>query len=248
MKPLNGPPDRLICPDRGRRRCADPPRRYIAPMSSGARRPIWNSIASDTNHDGILTLAEYARARSPKIVKAKGGTDRSGPFEAAGGPMVRRAVRGGRPDKRSGQGDARAVRRCRARAFRRGEDLNHDGTVTPKEARMAARIKNKAAKRGGGANGAPNTAVPFHPAKAGPKAPRGSHIETPRSPRESGPGPRPSLGNRQKATPSPAAPLSSLSQIVARDRQRAAGYADVLDLEIAPGSPQRNAADRACER
>ncbi len=93
---------------------------------------------SDTNHDGILTLAEYHAALAA-IVKAKGGTP-----TPKGWAMV--DAQFAAVDQTHSGRVSRAQFVDAALAHFDGADLNHDGTVTPKEARMAAKIKNKAAK------------------------------------------------------------------------------------------------------
>ena len=93
---------------------------------------------SDANHDGILTLAEYHAALAA-IVKARGGTP------TPQGWAIVDAQFGAVDQTHSGR-VSRAQFIDAALAHFDGADLNHDGTVTPKEARIAAKIKNKAAK------------------------------------------------------------------------------------------------------
>ena len=93
---------------------------------------------SDTNHDGVLTLAEYHAALAA-IVKVRGGTP-----TPQGWAMV--DAQFATVDQTHSGRVTRAQFVDAALAHFDGADLNHDGTVTPKEARTAAKIKNKAAK------------------------------------------------------------------------------------------------------
>ena len=92
----------------------------------------------DTNHDGVLTLAEYHAALAA-IVKAKGGTPT--PKGWAIGDAQFATV-----DQTHSGRVTRAQFVDAALAHFDGADINHDGTVTPKEARVAAKIKNREAK------------------------------------------------------------------------------------------------------
>ena len=92
----------------------------------------------DANHDGILTIAEYHAALAA-IVKARGGTPTPQGWAIVDAQFA--AV-----DQTHSGRVTRAQFVDAALAHFDGADLNHDGTVTPKEARMAAKIKNKAAK------------------------------------------------------------------------------------------------------
>jgi hypothetical protein len=93
---------------------------------------------ADANHDGILTREEYHAALA-RIVKAKGGTPTpkgwamvDAQFDAVDQAHTGRIPRGNFV--------------AAALAHFDGADLNHDGTVTPDEARKAASIKRKMAK------------------------------------------------------------------------------------------------------
>jgi len=114
---------------------ADPPPVHRADVE---RRAEAMFDRSDTNHDGILTLAEYHAALAA-IVKAKGGTPTPQGWAIVDAQFA--AV-----DQTHSGRVARAQFVDAALAHFDGADLNHDGTVTPKEARMAAKIKNRAAK------------------------------------------------------------------------------------------------------
>ena len=114
---------------------ADPPPAHRADVE---RRAEAMFDRSDTNHDGILTLAEYHAALAA-IVKAKGGTP-----TPQGWAMV--DAQFATVDQTHSGRVTRAQFVGAALAHFDGADLNHDGTVTPKEARMAAKIKNRAAK------------------------------------------------------------------------------------------------------
>jgi len=114
---------------------ADPPPVHRAAVEQRAQNMF---DRSDTNHDGILTLAEYHAALAA-IVKAKGGTP-----TPQGWAMV--DAQFATVDQTHSGRVTRAQFVGAALAHFDGADLNHDGTVTPKEARMAAKIKNRAAK------------------------------------------------------------------------------------------------------
>ena len=103
---------------------------------------------ADVNHDGILTREEY-HAALERIVKAKGGTPTAkgwaivdAQFDAVDQAHTGRIPRGNFV--------------AAALAHFDGADLNHDGTVTPDEARKAARIKRKVAKEQDKAERAPD--------------------------------------------------------------------------------------------
>lgn len=93
---------------------------------------------ADANHDGILTRDEYHAALA-RIVTAKGGkpTAKGWAMVDAQFDAVDQAHTGRIP-----RGNFIAA----ALAHFDGADLNHDGTVTPGEARKAASIKRKVAK------------------------------------------------------------------------------------------------------
>ncbi len=114
---------------------ADPPPVH---RSDVERRAQTMFDRSDTNHDGILTLAEYHAALAA-IVRAKGGTP-----TPKGWAMV--DAQFATVDQTHSGRVTRAQFIDAALAHFDGADLNHDGTVTPKEARIAAKIKNRAAK------------------------------------------------------------------------------------------------------
>ena len=114
---------------------ADPPPVHRIDVQ---RRAEFMFDKCDANHDGILTLAEYHAALAA-IVKAKGGTPTPQGWAIVDAQFA--AV-----DQTHSGRVARAQFVDAALAHFDGADLNHDGTVTPKEARMAAKIKNKAAK------------------------------------------------------------------------------------------------------
>ena len=114
---------------------ADPPPVHRAAVEQRAQNMF---DRSDTNHDGILTLAEYHAALAA-FVKAMGGTP-----TPQGWAMV--DAQFATVDQTHSGRVTRAQFVGAALAHFDGADLNHDGTVTPKEARTAAKIKNKAAK------------------------------------------------------------------------------------------------------
>ena len=114
---------------------ADPPPEQRANVE---RRAEAMFDKADANHDGILTRDEYHAALAA-IVKAKGGTPtpRGWAMVDAQFDAVDQAHTGRIP-----RGNFVAA----ALAHFDGADLNHDGTVTPGEARKAASIKRKMAK------------------------------------------------------------------------------------------------------
>ena len=114
---------------------ADPPPAQRAEVE---RRAEAMFDKADANHDGILTRDEYHAALAA-IVKAKGGTPtaRGWAMVDAQFDAVDQAHTGRIP-----RGNFVAA----ALAHFDGADLNHDGTVTPDEARKAASIKRKVAK------------------------------------------------------------------------------------------------------
>jgi hypothetical protein len=119
---------------------ADPPPAKRAEVQARAEAMF---DKADANHDGILTRDEYHAALAA-IVKAKGGTPTAkgwamvdAQFDAVDQAHTGRIPRGNFV--------------AAALAHFDGADLNHDGTVTPDEARKAARIKRKVAKAQEGA-------------------------------------------------------------------------------------------------
>jgi len=93
----------------------------------------------DTNHDGVLTLREYHAALAA-IVKAKGGTPTPKGWAVVDAQFATVDLAHAGRVTRAQFVDA-------ALAHFDGADINHDGTVTPKEARTAAKIKNREAKK-----------------------------------------------------------------------------------------------------
>jgi hypothetical protein len=93
---------------------------------------------ADTNHDGILTRAEYHAALAA-IAKARGATPTAKGWAAVDAQFdtVDRGHTGRIP---------RAEFVGAALAHFDGADLNHNGTVTPEEARKAAKIQQRALK------------------------------------------------------------------------------------------------------
>jgi hypothetical protein len=94
---------------------------------------------ADANHDGILTREEY-HATLARIVAAKGGTPTAEGWRQVDAQFdsVDQAHTGRIP-----RGNFIAA----ALAHFDGADLNHDGVVTPNEARKAANIKRKVLKQ-----------------------------------------------------------------------------------------------------
>jgi hypothetical protein len=94
---------------------------------------------ADANHDGILTRGEY-HATLARIVAAKGGTPTGEGWRQVDAQFdaVDQAHTGRIP-----RGNFIAA----ALAHFDGADLNHDGIVTPDEARKAASIKRKVLKQ-----------------------------------------------------------------------------------------------------
>jgi hypothetical protein len=92
----------------------------------------------DTNHDGWLTLEEYHHALAA-IAKARGATPTAQGWAKADAQFA--AVDQARLGRVARQQFIDA-----AVAHTDGADLNHDGIVTPDEARKAASIKRKMAK------------------------------------------------------------------------------------------------------
>ena len=114
---------------------ADPPPAKRADVEARAEAMFEKA---DANHDGILTRDEYHAALA-RIVTAKGGTPTAkgwamvdAQFDAVDQAHTGRIPRGNFV--------------AAALAHFDGADLNHDGTVTPGEARKAASIKRKVAK------------------------------------------------------------------------------------------------------
>jgi hypothetical protein len=114
---------------------ADPP---PAKRADVERRAEAMFDRADANHDGILTRDEY-HAVLAAIVKAKGGTPTpkgwatvDAQFDAVDQAHTGRIPRGNFV--------------AAALAHFDGADLNHDGTVTPGEARKAASIKRRVMK------------------------------------------------------------------------------------------------------
>lgn len=93
---------------------------------------------ADTNHDGYLTLDEYHRALAA-IAKAKGATPTPKGWAAVDAQFAT-------VDQHHTGRIARADFVAAAVAHTDGADINHDGVVTPNEARKAATIKRKVAK------------------------------------------------------------------------------------------------------
>ncbi len=114
---------------------ADPPPVQRADVQQRAERMF---DRCDTNHDGVLTLAEYHAALAA-IVKAKGGTPTPKGWAIVDAQFAT-------VDQAHTGRVTRAQFVDAALAHFDGADINHDGTVTPKEARTAARIKNREAK------------------------------------------------------------------------------------------------------
>jgi len=114
---------------------ADPPPARRAEVQARAEAMF---DKADANHDGILTRDEYHAALAA-IVKAKGGTPTAKGWAVVDAQFdaVDQAHTGRIP-----RGNFVAA----ALAHFDGADLNHDGTVTPDEARKAASIKRKVAK------------------------------------------------------------------------------------------------------
>jgi len=114
---------------------ADPPPARRAEVQARAEAMF---DKADANHDGILTRDEYHAALAA-IVRARGGTPTAkgwamvdAQFDAVDQAHTGRIPRGNFV--------------AAALVHFDGADLNHDGTVTPNEARKAASIKRKVAK------------------------------------------------------------------------------------------------------
>jgi hypothetical protein len=97
---------------------------------------------ADTNHDGLLSRAEYqaailayARRFDPKVPATGKGMD----VAMTQYDVIAQGRTGGIP---------RAAFIDAALAHFDGADLNHDGVVTPEEARKAGAIKQKAFDKG----------------------------------------------------------------------------------------------------
>jgi hypothetical protein len=114
---------------------ADPPPVHRSDVEA---RAIAMFDKADVNHDGVMTRAEYHAALAA-IVKAKGGTP-----TAKGWAMV--DAQFDAVDQAHTGRIPRANFVAAALAHTDGADLNHDGTVTPDEARKAAAIKRRMAK------------------------------------------------------------------------------------------------------
>ncbi len=93
---------------------------------------------ADTDHDGVLTREEYHAALAA-IAMAKGATP-----TPQGWAMV--DAQFDAVDQAHSGRIPRAAFMAAATAHFDRADLNHDNTVTPGEARKAAKIKRKAAK------------------------------------------------------------------------------------------------------
>ncbi|WBO22701.1 EF-hand domain-containing protein [Sphingomonas abietis] len=114
---------------------ADPPPVHRSDVEA---RAIAMFDKADVNHDGVMTREEYHAALAA-IVKAKGGTP-----TAKGWAMV--DAQFDAVDQAHSGRIPRAAFVAAALAHTDGADLNHDGTVTPDEARKAASIKRKMLK------------------------------------------------------------------------------------------------------
>lgn len=93
---------------------------------------------ADTNHDGYLTLDEYHRVLAA-IAKAKGATPTPKGWAAVDAQFAT-------VDQHHTGRIPRAEFVAAAVAHTDGADLNHDGVITPDEARKAAEIKRRMAK------------------------------------------------------------------------------------------------------
>ncbi|MBA2935365.1 EF-hand domain-containing protein [Sphingomonas sp. CGMCC 1.13654] len=115
---------------------ADPPPVYRTDVQARAEAMF---DKADTNHDGILTRDEYHAALA-KIAKARGGTPTAKGWAIVDAQFdaVDQAHTGRIP---------RANFVAAALAHTDGADLNHDGVVTPSEARKAATIKRRVLKQ-----------------------------------------------------------------------------------------------------
>lgn len=115
---------------------ADPPPVHRSDVQARAEAMF---DKADTNHDGVMTREEY-HAVLAAIVKAKGGTPtpKGWAIVDAQFDAVDQAHTGRIP---------RANFVAAALAHTDGADLNHDGTVTPAEARKAASIKRRMIKQ-----------------------------------------------------------------------------------------------------
>ncbi len=114
---------------------ADPPPVHRSDVEARAQAMF---DKADINHDGVMTRAEYHGALAA-IVKARGATP-----TAKGWAMV--DAQFDAVDQAHTGRIPRADFVAAALAHTDGADLNHDGTVTPDEARKAATIKRRVLK------------------------------------------------------------------------------------------------------